>query len=299
MKILITGSKGLIGTALKVALRELQIDVVELDLKDPSDLLSYGSILDGNLVFSKVDQVDGIVHLAAVSRVIDGEKNPELCWQTNVFGTQNIVNAALESERNPWIIYASSREVYGEQHILPVPETAPLRPLNIYGESKREAEKIVTQAQGLVTSIVRFSNVFGSIHDHPDRVVPAFCRAAAEGTNIRIDGRNNLFDFTYIDDVVRGLLSLISLISRSENSIEPIHFTRGVGVSLEEIALFAKAASNFPIEIIEKPPRSFDVSNFYGDPTRAKNVLNWEATISVQEGMLRLIDQFRSIHVVS
>jgi nucleoside-diphosphate-sugar epimerase len=295
MKILITGSKGLIGCALGWALRQLQIDVMDFDTRHPLEHPSYGDILDQNHLFSKVNQVDGIVHLAAVSRVIDGEKNPQLCWKTNVEGTRNVIHSACSAEREPWLIYASSREVYGEPSALPVKESAPCHPVNIYGESKWEAEKAIEEAsqKGLITSIIRFSNVYGSTHDHADRVVPAFCRAAARGSPIRVDGRNNLFDFTYIEDVVQGLLALIKVLNDSEKSLAPIHLTRGIGISLEEIAFIAQRTSNFPISIEENSARSFDVSNFYGDPTRAKEVLGWQAVVPVEEGMKRLIHQFQ------
>ena len=289
MKILITGSSGLIGSALKIALESLQIDVVEFDISRSKD------ILDANLLFSEMEHVDGVVHLAAVSRVIDGEKKPKLCWKTNVEGTRNVAEAALASSKQPWVIYASSREVYGEQKELPVKESAPLRPVNIYGESKLEAENMIAlaQAKGLTASIVRFSNVFGSVNDHPDRVVPAFCRAAAEGSNLRVDGSNNMFDFTYLEDVVQGVISLIRLLTRTKESLPPIHLTSGTGVTLGEIAQIAQEASYYPISIIEKPSRSFDVSRFYGDTSRAKAILNWQARVPVQEGMHRLINQFR------
>jgi len=295
MKILITGSSGLIGSALKNALEALEIDVIGHDIKMEYDHPDYGDILDPIPLFTKINQVDGIVHLAAVSRVIDGEKNPALCWKTNVEGTQNITKLALESKKCPWMIYASSREVYGQQSELPVKETAILRPLNIYGRSKLESEHTMMRAQqkGLAGCIVRFSNVFGSVYDHRDRVVPAFCRAAAEGSSLRVEGRDHLFDFTYIDDVVQALISLIRLLSSKNESLLPIHLTRGVGVTLHEIALIAQKASNYPISIIDGPSRSFDVSRFYGATTRAETVLNWRACVPVEEGMHRLINQFR------
>ncbi len=295
MKILITGSSGLIGSALKNALEALQIEVIGHDVKIEPDHPDYGNILDPHSLSSKVNQVDGIIHLGAVSRVIDGQKNPDLCWKTNVEGTQNVVQAALYSEKRPWMIYASSREVYGEQNALPVKETADLRPMNIYGKSKLEGEQAITFAQqeGLVACIVRFSNVFGSIYDHADRVVPAFCRAAAEGLPLRVEGRDNLFDFTYLDDVIQGLVSLVRLLSCNNESLAPIHLTTGIGVTLYEIARFAQKASSHPISIIDSPSRSFDVSRFYGDTTRAETVLNWKACVTVEEGMRRLINQFR------
>ncbi len=295
MKILITGSKGLIGSALIKSLHQIGIETIGIDIKHSTDDTNYGTILDSNGVFSKLKQVDGIMHLAAVSRVIDAEKTPELCWRTNVQGTSTIIQAALECENRPWLIYASSREVYGEPAQFPVKESDSLKPVNIYGESKAEAEKLVHQASenGLKTAIVRFSNVYGSIHDYSDRVIPAFCRAAAEGTSIRVDGSENMFDFTYLNDVIDGLLSLIQLITNHGHSIDPIHLTRGIGVTLQQIAIIAQKSSLVPISILEKPSRSFDVSKFYGDPTRAQEILKWQASVSIEEGMSRLINQYR------
>lgn len=294
MKILITGSKGLIGSALKFCLEKVGINVLGMDIRYDVEEPDYGDILDAAAVFPKISVVDGIVHLAAVSRVIDGERMPRRCWNTNVDGTRNIIEAAASCDRKPWLIYASSREVYGEPAELPVREFFPLKPVNIYGESKVEAEKIVEQAgqKGLAAAIVRLSNVYGSIHDYPDRVIPAFCRAAAEGTDIRVDGKENSFDFTYIDDVINGLVSLIQIIATHKESIKPIHLTRGVSASLEEISAIAQRAGKVPISIIEKPSRSFDVSRFFGDPSRAREILKWQACVSIEEGMHRLIHQF-------
>lgn len=296
MKLLVTGSCGLIGSALSSALKKRDIEVLGIDIKAQLNCEDYGDILDYNRVLDAASQVDGIVHLAAVSRVIWGEKNPKFCWETNVEGTKHVLEAALESPLKPWVLYGSSREVYGQQKCLPVRETAPLSPVNIYGESKVAAEQAVKKAvkRGLKGSIVRFSNVFGSVNDHPDRVIPAFCLAAFYGKPIRIEGRENLFDFTFIDDVVRGLLSYIDILSKSPIPLMPIHFTTGRGVSLEEAAFYAQEASVHNIEIIEAPPRSFDVSKFSGETSRAKEILKWKASVHLREGIHHMLNQLKS-----
>lgn len=295
MQFLITGSKGLIGSALKQVLKHLEFDVLGMDIRESASSLDHGDLLNRENVFSKVSQVNGVIHLAAISRVIDGEKNPSLCWDTNFKGTQNVIDAALASKKNPWIIYASSREVYGQQKECPVKESCSLAPVNIYGRSKAAAEDLVTQAnqKGLQTAILRFSNVFGSVHDHSDRVVPAFCRAAAEGKTIRVDGEKHIFDFTYLEDVIQGILSLIRLLGTKNESVSPIHLTRGVPVTLGEIARIAQKASYYPIKVVPGPVRSFDVSSFWGDTQRAAEILNWKAMVSIEEGMHRLINQYR------
>jgi nucleoside-diphosphate-sugar epimerase len=170
--------------------------------------------------------------------------------------------------------------------------------VNIYGRSKESAEKYVLKAResGLRTAVVRFSNVFGSVHDYPDRVIPAFCRAAVFGTPIRVDGSENVFDFTYLGDVIQGVLSFIHLLSRNASPIPPIHLTSGRPMSLGEVAKIAQEASEHPIEIVEKPSRTFDVSRFWGDPSRAREWLKWKAAVSLEDGMQRLIDQYRLVH---
>lgn len=296
MHILITGSKGLIGAALKNALQALHAHISGIDIKFFTNHPEYGDILNTRTLFPLIEQVDGIIHLAAISRVIEGEKNPHLCWRTNVKGTQNVLELALASRKKPWVIYASSREVYGMQTDFPVKETAPLNPINIYGESKREAERIVQEAhrKGLQTAILRFSNVYGSIYDYHDRVVPAFCRAAALGDEIRIVGKDHLLDFVHLEDVIHGILSLINLLEKKKVSFSPIHLARGVGVSLLELADVARKASSYPLKIVvEEVSHHFRVSKFWGDPFRAREILNWRAGVSIEDGMHRLISEYQ------
>ncbi|NGX38377.1 MAG: UDP-glucose 4-epimerase [Chlamydiae bacterium] len=293
MKILITGSKGLIGAALKHALQFNGIEVAGIDFQFDPFHPEYGDILDLSSLASALENTQGIVHLAAISRVVLGESNPDLCLETNVEGTRNVIQTALSSSQKPWVLFASSREVYGQQKSLPVTESAPLQAVNTYGESKIEGEKIVEEAKdkGLNTAIVRFSNVYGSIFDHPDRVVPAFCRAAAEGSAFTVDGEQNIFDFTYLEDVVQGILSLIRLLLLGA-SLPPIHLATGCPSSLGQLAQIAKKASLHSIDIKHGTSRSSTVNTFWGDPTRAKNILNWKACVGIEEGMHRLIQQY-------
>jgi UDP-glucose 4-epimerase len=295
MKILVTGSKGLIGRALCDELQRLNIQVAKIDLNEVIGHPNQGDIFDFDLLKKKAADCHGIVHLAAISRVIFGERNPSLCWKTNVQGTSNVIQAALSAEYNPWVIYASSREVYGQQNKLPVKETDPVCPVNIYGESKAEAERIVFGAriQGLSTVVLRFSNVYGSVHDHADRVIPAFCIAAIKQIEMYVEGKEQLFDFTYISDVINGILSTISLLSQSELELPPIHLTTGIPSSLNQIALIANQAGGNGAKIIEAPSRSFDVAQFYGDPSLAQKILKWRACVDVKEGINRLMNHYR------
>jgi nucleoside-diphosphate-sugar epimerase len=226
--------------------------------------------------------VRGVVHLAAVSRVIWGEKDPGLCNATNVLALARILEMCLTGNR-PWFIFASSREVYGSAYDLPVHEDFPLRPSNHYAESKYLGEYLTQQAvkNGLLANVCRFSNVFGCPLDHPDRVAMAFARSAARGGKIVIEGSNNTFDFTSVHDITDGLWRLIKATDEGR-LLPPIHFVSGRGTTLGTLAGMAAALAVKSILIEEAPARSFDVPQFVGDPSRAQSLLGWTASTDLE-----------------
>lgn len=304
-KILITGSEGLIGNRVRRDLVAQGYDVVGLDLRPCTFGTNgtVGNIMDPDLVKNLAADCSGIIHLAAVSRVIDGQKDPALCHAVNVEGTNNILSAALKANKNPWIIYASSREVYGDVYQLSAKEDTPIRPVNIYGRSKAEAEDNVHNhfakhdARGVV---LRFSNVYGDVaYDYADRVVPAFAGAVALGRNIRIDGSGNSFDFTHLHDTASGILKVVDLLGKTEKSLAPIHFLTGRETTLGELADLACSYGIGSSQKIEAPSRDYDVSNFYGSPQRAKDVLGWVPSLYIEEGLRLLVEDFKKLRVAA
>jgi nucleoside-diphosphate-sugar epimerase len=300
-RILITGSSGLIGRAVGAALRQAGTDIAGLDLRaeDPAD---RGDLCDMDELAARMTDVAGILHLGAVSRVIEGERDPDQCWRVNAEGTRRLLDQALHSRTRPWVIYASSREVYGQQDKLPVAEDAPLLPTNVYAHSKVEAERLVdaARAAGLRTAILRFSNVYGDTCDHLDRVVPAFARAAALAgrgpQDVRVDGVACTFDFTHIDDTADGILHVVRQLESGEAKLPPIHLLTGQPTSLGELAALAARIGGSNVRVAEAPPRSFDVYRFAGAPTRAAQLLGWRATTFIEQGFAALADAFRAGH---
>ena len=206
-RILVTGSKGLIGSALRAQIEGHGREVVGLDLRGAGS--EKGDVRDAQRIRGLIDRCLGVIHLAAVSRVAWAERDQEGCWSSNVGGLRNIIEALEAADRQtqrPWLVFASSREVYGQPDQLPATEDTPLRPINVYGRSKVEGERLVNEAigRGLRAATVRLSNVYGSVDDHADRVIPAFARAAVSGTTLRVDGAECAFDFTHIDDTIPG-----------------------------------------------------------------------------------------------
>jgi len=288
-RILITGSRGLIGSALVRALARGGHEPVHYDIaadrrQDVTDLRALSAAVTG---------CSGIVHLAGVSRVVWGEGDPARCRRVNVNGTHNVLTAATKAAGTPpWVLFGSSREVYGQAVRLPVLESAPCAPLNCYARSKAEAESLVRAAResGLNASTVRFSSVYGSTADHADRVAPAFARLALQGATLRVDGSGTTLDFTHLDDVVGALVRMTEILSAGD-CLPTLHLVSGEGTRLAELAHFAVATAGSG-RVALSQPRTYDVERFVGDADRAGRVLGWRARVGIEEGMRRLIEAF-------
>lgn len=294
-RILITGCAGLVGSALRTALRTQRHEPSGLDLRGTG--LERGDVRDPAQVRAALRGCHGVVHLAAVSRVVWGERDPDLCRATNIGGLQTVIAAIEECREPPWLIFASSREVYGRPDRLPVSEGAPLRPVNVYAQTKVEGEALVNAARdrGIRTAIVRLSNVYGGVHDHHDRVVPAFVRAAITGTPLRVEGSEHTFDFTHLDDTIRGVVAMIERLAGRAVAPPPVHLLTGHATSLASLARLAieLADTKPPAPLVEAPARTFDVAQFAGDPRRAAEVLGWRASITIRDGVARYIRELR------
>ncbi len=293
--ILMTGHEGLVGRYVRPELENFGFQVKGFDLRSPKRSFQ-GDIRDINRLEQAMQNCTGIIHLAAVSRVVTGENNPVLCWATNAKASRGLLQVALQSPFKPWVLLASSREVYGEANTYPVKESAPLKPVNIYGRSKCAMEDAAREArkQGLNTAVVRLANVYGCTKDHPDRVLPAFCRASVLGETLRVDGRMNTFDFTHIFDVAKGIIRMVELMNQGVSDLPAIHLLPGIPTTLKQAAEMAVAAAGVSAPIIEAPPRNYDVSRFVGCPDLARQILGWKAQITPEAGIKMFVEAYRN-----
>jgi len=292
MRLLITGQEGLVGTALRDLCDSTPVHVTGFDIRasDPKDIRRADHLQN------VLPHVDGVVHLAAISRVAWGEADPQLCHEVNVDSTAAILDAIETYNPDAWLLFASSREVYGNPRSAQVSESDPLEPVNIYGKSKLAGERLVQQARakGLRAAIARLSNVYGGRADHPDRAVPALMQRALNGDVINITGGSHYFDFVHVDDVARALLDLCALLHGGADDLPPVHLTTGIATSLSELAQLAVAVAESSSTICEVPARAFDVHGFCGDPRRAVEVLGWDPRISLRDGIAMVANDLRS-----
>ncbi len=259
------------------------------------------NILDTNAVSRLLASCDGIIHLAAVSRVVEAQRNPVACWRTNVEGTESLLKSIRRVTNRPWIIYGSSREVYGPGDGAPVIESAPYDPINVYARAKVAAEELLQtwRLQGGQAVVLRFSNVYGAISDHANRVIPAFVRAAMHGGVLRVEGASNSFDFTHLRDVVRGISTVVEALEQGEMGMPPIHLTTGKSTSLLKLASMAIGLGSTGARVQMALPRSFDVHHFCGNPERARQLLGWQAEVDLAAGLAELASDFARADVLS
>ena len=290
--VLLTGSEGLIGYHLAPHLRSVGLQIRPFDIRrSPRE-----DITNHEALRTAMRGVAGIVHLAAVSRVVWGELDPEKCVATNVTALEQLLRFALEAKPSPWVLFVSSREVYGMAHPLPVHEDAKLYPMNTYARSKCEGERLVREAMsaGLPANIARLSSVYGWSEDHVDRVVPAFAATAARGGVVRIDDPTNVLDITHVQDVVRGLATFTLATARNE-VLPAIHFVSGCGTTLGELAELALRHAAHPVSQLIAPGRTYDVNKFVGNPLRAKELLGWTTTVPLEQGFRNLVKDFSQV----
>ncbi|TES95843.1 MAG: NAD-dependent epimerase/dehydratase family protein [Promethearchaeota archaeon] len=288
MKILLTGSSGFIGSALKRLLEEKRIEVISFDIKDnPLEDVRVFSALQ-----SKILGINGIIHLAAVSRVKIAHENPLECVNTNIGGIINVLESArliCTDNIYPWVIFGSSREVYGESPTLPVNESTTRKAINVYGVSKLSGEelcKVYSENYGLKVRVLRFSNVYTGKNDHLDRVIPKFILQAFNEEDLIINGTGEeIFDFTYITDTIQGILGCVQEIESRNLLFDDFNISTGVPISLKQLAdiIIKKTRSKSTVEFTKS--RSYDVNKFYANPSKAKKILGFLPKITLEEGI--------------
>jgi nucleoside-diphosphate-sugar epimerase len=257
-----------------------------------------GDVRDNQLVKDAIRGVDGVIHLAAISRVRWGFEYPDLCMHVNVQGTLNILEAIRKLDQPPWFVFGSSREVYGNPLKSPVKEDAEYRPTNVYAVSKVSSEllcKSYNKNYGVSCIALRFSNVYGSVKDHNDRVIPRFILSALAGIPLRLYGRTHTFDFVQLDDAVTGLHRAICYLEESDNQLyEDIHLVTGMPTSLEELASLILDVSGSSSRIYFEPPEPYFPTHFCGDTTKARELLKFEATTSIRKGIIKLVSEYQN-----
>jgi UDP-glucose 4-epimerase len=253
---------------------------------------------DANAMDSAMEGAEVVYHLAAQSSVMGAVADLDYSFTTNVVGTYQVLKSALAAGVRR-LVFASSREAYGEPGALPVDEEQPLTSKNTYGASKVAGEVYcrVFQTLGLQTAILRLTNVYGP-RDF-GRVIPLWLDMAQAGQPLVVYGGQQLIDFIWIDVVVEALVRAAS----ADIVGVPVNVGSGKGTPLlslaDRILAVVPAASQNPAARIGgndarldvQPARSVEVTRFVADVDRMRRLLGLEPPDDPLFGLPRMVER--------
>lgn len=326
MNIVITGGAGFIGSHLCEALlcSGNRIEVIDnfndfynpnikrRNIKEIRDMMKVRNIPESNFNLHECDirdkeaigkiinkDIDIVVHLAAMAGVRNSIENPELYFQVNVLGTLNILEACKTSNVSK-VVFASSSSVYGNNKTVPFEEEDRVDfPISPYAATKKSGELICYTYHLLYSfsiASLRFFTVYGP-RQRPDLAIHKFTEKIFNGKEIPIYGDGTTKrDYTYISDIVDGILKAIEWVNKNDNSYEIFNLGESRTISL-----------NFMIDTIEKaigekakkkilPMQGGDVNITYADITKAKQMLGYNPSMRFEAGIEEFIDWYRKVN---
>ena len=304
MHFLITGGAGFLGSALAQRLVTLGHDVRILDdlsggdpARLPPDVnFVRGDVNDVPRLWSLLQGVDCVYHLAARISVAESLRYPREYNAVNVGGTVSILEA-MRDVGVPRLVLASSGAIYGDQAIQPMHEDLPANPLSPYAVSKLSAEHYVHTIGRLwdvETVSLRIFNAYGPGQQMPvvhTPVVPQFLRQTLSGSSVVIygDGRNTR-DFVYVDDVVEAMAAAASApgIDRCV-----INVGSGVETSINELVQLIEQSTGFSVDALHTPGQDAGVSRMCADISLARDLLDYQPQVFLAEGLRRTLTEDR------
>jgi UDP-glucose 4-epimerase len=308
MRILITGGAGFCGSHLCEKYTKEDHTVLCYDnflsgsLDNIKHLLDYrnfklikGDIRDKVLLEKVIDGVDVIFHLAAQIHVDRSYIEPELTWDINVSGTQNILELARFYDVKR-VIYASSSEVYGSAKFVPMTEKHELSAPHPYGASKIAADRMCFAYQstyGMDIVIMRPFNIFGQRQRDIGygAVISLFTRRVLNNISPMIYGDGlQRREYVFIDDIVQAYDRVLH---HSGLVHEPVNFATGIDYSIKEIAEMVIEACEKDIKPVHVEKRMAEVERLCGDATRARIIYGWTPLVSMKDGMKKFCDWYK------
>ncbi len=307
---LVTGGAGFIGSTLCEKLIKEQNKVIiidnfcdfynpELKHKNIEKIKNSIKLYEGDIRDRKIlkqifeeNNIDIVVHLAAMAGVRSSIENPILYQEVNCTGTQNLLEEMrLHNIAN--LVMASSSSVYGNCKQVPFREDMVVDyAISPYAATKK-ANEVMTHVYHSLYNInvimLRFFTVYGP-KQRPDLAINKFTRLMLEGKEIPIYGDGTTArDYTYIDDIVDGIISSCDYVDLNTDVYEIINLGNSSPVSLKDMVDTISKVLVVKPKLKYMPMQPGDVNITYADISKAKNLLGYEPKIEFEEGIRRFI----------
>ena len=312
-KILITGAAGFIGYHLSRSL--LKDGAIILGIDNLNNYYDTGlkeqrlKRLKGfkNFTFKKIDLIDEkklnnvflnfnpsiVIHLAAQAGVRYSIENPRAYLDSNLIGFHNVIEQCRRCKINK-LIYASSSSIYGLNEKIPFSVNDKTDyPVSLYGATKKSNELVAhaySHLYGVKTIGLRFFTVYGP-WGRPDMAYFSFTKKIIEGRKIEVFNHGNMQrDFTYIDDIVDGIRNTIE----KDFNFEIFNLGNSKSEDLMTMIRIIEKELNINAKIVFKDMQAGDVFKTYADIKKSSKMLEFKPKVSLQVGLKRTIDWYKS-----
>ena len=313
--IVVTGCAGFIGFHLTKNLLEKNKKVIGIDIidkyYDPKKKKDRLKILNKykNFKFFKIDlnkydliysklknyKVELIIHLAAQPGVRISIKKPHNTLKQNLVPFINILEIA-RLKRVKKFLFASSSSIYGDTKIYPFVEKDNQNvPVSVYGATKLSNEIIASSYSknfNIKTIALRFFTVYGP-YGRPDMAYYSFLDDLKKNKKIRVFNKGHMMrDFTYIDDVIKGIISLISFKMKKNHDV--INIGKGKPDQLMELIKLIEVnyKKKFKIEYTKNIPNG-DIKKTFSNVNKAKKLIKWKPKVNLDEGIKRFVNWYK------
>lgn len=319
MKILVTGSAGFIGANVSKALLERGDEVIGIDnFNDYYDIslkeyrneeleknekfklyrIDIENVEELKKVF-KENRIDKVCHLAAQAGVRYSIDNPYVYGTTNVAGFINIIHLSKEAGIKHFV-YASSSSVYGDNEKVPYSEEDIVeQPVSLYAATKRANELMAYTYHHLYdmnTIGLRFFTVYGPA-GRPDMAYFKFVNQMVKGEEIEVYnyGKDLKRDFTYIDDIVDGVLRALDC----EYGYEIFNLGKGSPDDLEEFISILEKHIGIKAKKKLLPMQAGDVMITYADTSKTEKMLGYKPSVTLDEGLKKFAEWYKEYYKIS
>jgi dTDP-glucose 4,6-dehydratase len=307
-RVLVTGGAGFIGSHLCQRLLAEGCEVFCADNLITGSMANIDDLMgQDRFTFLKLDvtnylhmpgRLDAVLHFASPASPIDYLKLPIQTLKVGALGTHKVLGLAKDKKAR--VLLASTSEVYGDPQVHPQDENYwghvnPIGPRGVYDEAKRFAEAMVMayhRHHGVDTRIARIFNTYGPRMRKGDgRVVPNFINQALAGEELTVYGDGTQTrSFCYIDDMVDGILLLLD-----KGEAEPVNLGNDKEVNILDFAQVVIKLAGSSSKLRHEPLPVDDPKVRQPDISRARDLLDWEPKIPLEEGLSRTIEYFKDM----
>jgi UDP-glucose 4-epimerase len=320
-RILVTGGAGYIGSVVVDQLLEREFTVVVLDDLSVGHRQAIargagfiqGGVGNRELVESVLERerIEAIIHLAAFALVPESVAQPQKYVTNNVTAARVLLEAAGRAGIRRFV-FSSSCAVYGHPAAIPITEDSPLKPVNPYGETKRDFERLLADAgpkHGMGVVSLRYFNASGATdrrgedHDPETHLIPNVLgaalgkRAALEvyGTDYPTADGTAVRDYVHVTDIADAHLRALDVTLDGDAAVA-VNLGTGTGCSVHEVVEAARRVTGRAVPTVERPRRPGDPPELVAAVGRAATLLGWRAAHSSLEEILSSAWRWHQAH---